>query len=122
MTVPELMRSATLQTLRAARERVAQGWVQDVPAVNDKGKHIMPTWSSDACAWCSTGAIEASARSWYVEDYRYAVAVLHEAIFDGDLSYNNMRRLEVWNDDKDRTQGEVLAAFDKAISRMEENR
>ena len=110
----------TLQTLRAARDLIARGWTQEFLAVDDFGRPAGPAWSPDACAWCSTGAVLAVSRSWYMRDYGHAIVALHDTIFDGEGVRENLcRDLEVWNDDRDRTQAEVLAAFDKAIATIE---
>lgn len=91
-----------IDALKQARERVARGWCRQAYA-RDAAHSAVGYRSPRAVEWCSDGAI---------------FVVEHE---DG-RPYYYLRRaigtpaIHIWNDAKERTQAEVLAAFDKAIA------
>lgn len=94
--------------LRRARKLVASGWVQGHDAVDRYG---MPTQvrakGGRPCKFCMAGAIDASA-SRDDDAYGFARWFLIKSI-DGNS-------IVAFNDAADRTQGEAVAAFDRAIA------
>jgi hypothetical protein len=89
--------------LRAARDRVAQGWCQRAYAMDPAG-HNCGERDPSAVSWCLVGALWAS----------------HA---DGDVldALNFLRgacglALSAWNDVPGRTQADVLAAIDLALA------
>lgn len=89
---------SAVTVLTDARALIEQGWTQGVLRVRTSGP----------VCYCALGAID-EASSVSVEgsgQYNAAKNILMSVI-DGPIP--------VWNDDDDRTQAEVLAAFDRAI-------
>jgi hypothetical protein len=96
---------STKQILVEARELIARGWAQKHLATDAFGRKVLP-WEPAAECWCSYGAI-----AFAVGDgvgIASACAELRSAIGHGDIV--------PWNDAPERTQAEVLAAFDRAIA------
>lgn len=100
-----------VEVLKKAREIIAkeENWAQHVFAANEKGESV-PDYSSDACKFCSLGAISKAVGS----DDEYHITNF--------VTYTNAKRLlmsaidehiAVFNDTH--THEEVIAAFDKAI-------
>lgn len=96
--------SAVAEKLRAARARIAKGWTQRASARTKGG---VPVWGGDdrAICWCAVGALQGSPE---------AIPLVRKAIGIPDEC-----RISTWNDAPERTQAEVLAAFDKAIELVE---
>ena len=93
-----------VEVLKAAREKIAQGWTQgsyakDVLGLPDGGKH--------AVSFCSVGAM------WAVERDICKVEVACEA-FRRALP-RKWISITDWNDAPSRTKKQVLDTFDKAI-------
>lgn len=95
--------------LEEARERIEKGWTQGAFARNSVGDAVNED-SEQACAWCVTGALMAAPRIAVDDAARF---YLHKAIASIDDA--SQHSLASWNDAPDRTQEEVLAAFDAAI-------
>jgi hypothetical protein len=89
-----------------AHERVSVGWCQITLSQDEDGRAVWPQ-SSEARRWSMLGAVLASWEGGPVEDLRQAVTVLRRA--------TEQSPLEVWNDRAERTQKEVIAAFECAI-------
>jgi hypothetical protein len=92
-----------------ARERVATGWCQGAVAQDKVGRAVGPG-SSDAKRWSMLGALLASRDGRPVEELRQAVTSLH--------TWTEQSPLEVWNDRPERTQTDVLAAFERGIESL----
>jgi hypothetical protein len=98
--MPEVRESEPVEVLKAARERILQGWCPDAG-------------SDDHGGVCALIAITRSA-DWTHNDFLCGMA-------DETMGY--MRRsisrtdgdIIAWNDTKGRTKEEVVAAFDRAI-------
>lgn len=106
--VPE---SKNVTALRKARQKVAAGWCQHaLSRFPDDGRHV---------EYCAVGALlYAEPAFLWDSPLRY----LWLAIFDAS-KYAEIRDvlrpridIERWNDSKWRSQAEVLAAYDRAIS------
>lgn len=93
--------TAMVRILRAAREKIKEGWCQNGMAKDGDGNPADPTDSS-AVSWCAYGAI---------------AAVDNGANFGADFALRNAVGASVvrWNDNVLRTKDEVLSMFDKAI-------
>lgn len=96
----------TKEILIAARAKVAQGWTQCASAENSSG-HVTGTKCADARAWCAIGAINAVTDT--ITDANAAAWSLANTLGIGPTV------IVKWNDTHNRTQAEVLAAFDRAI-------
>lgn len=94
----------TREILIGARERIARGWAQGNFAYNAEGDRVGSS-DPEACKWCVVGAIYATTdRPFLRQDAMSAVAV-----------HSKTGALPIWNDAPERTQADVLAAFDRAI-------
>lgn len=105
------------EILLAARERIAKGWATGSYAYNADGYCTNPE-SESACRFCIEGALMATP----LED-REALAAPREALrraldpeFVAECVNQNQNPLVAFNDRKGRTQDEVLALFDKAVT------
>lgn len=95
--------------LRRGRERIAKGWCQRELAVDTNGRLVFPD-SPSACRWCAIGGlVDSVAANDGLENA--AVDALSRAI--GGL------RVSEWQDRPERTQADVLAAYDRAIALAE---
>lgn len=93
-----------------AHERVAIGWCQGAVAQDEDGRAVGPR-SSQARRWSMLGALLAGWDGGPVEDLGQAVSSLYPA--------TEQSPIEVWNDRPERTQKEVLSAFEQAIESLE---
>lgn len=98
--------------LVAARKLVAKGWTQGAAAKDRDGVGVDPR-SRRAVCWCAGGAINAGA--WDARDSSRAVRYLQRML-------RIKWPLAAWNDEPDRTQRSVLAAFDRAIKRCRKSK
>jgi hypothetical protein len=99
---------AVATKLREARALIERGWTQGGYARTVGGRIIGPKEAKASC-WCSLGAIFAVTD---VDDC-YLVA---NAVEDAAETENIVH----WNDAPERTQADVLAAFDRAIELAEQ--
>jgi hypothetical protein len=90
-------------------ERVLTGWCQGAVAEDEEGRAVRP-WSSEARRWSLLGALLAGWDGGSVKDLGQAVTALHTSTDESPL--------EVWNDDPERTQQDVLAAFERATEAL----
>lgn len=110
MTEPQM----TLDILKRARALLTPpgAWTQTAFARDRDGEPINAD-SEAAISWCSAGALEASKGGktrWRAQNH------LKSAISTSERSFVSEWSVLTWNDNPDRTQKEVLAAFDKAIA------
>ena len=89
-----------------ACERVSTGWCQGTIAQDADGRPV-GAGSSAARRWSMLGAVLASWDGGPVEELGQAVTSLHTS--------TDQAPLEVWNDRPERTQEEVVTAFERAI-------
>lgn len=96
--------STAKEGLMAARALIARGWTQHAAARTANGETLSPEQcaSETAVCWCTFGALRAVGSMEADKALR--------TIIGGPLTE--------WNDDPDRTQAQVLAAFDKAIEAL----
>lgn len=95
----------TKERLIAARDLVAKGWTQGVYA-RDANDRYTPYGGPNACKFCASGAV-AHVTDIFLQSFEDALTLLKRAI-DG-------KAVVPWNDASERTQAEVVAAFDRAI-------
>lgn len=109
-------RATTLTTLRRARELLSESgrWVKGASARSVSNDIVHPT-SKAACCWCLIGALYhvTNGDSLEHEDELCSAFGMPErsACFE---------MLAAWNDADERTHAEVLDAFDRAITALEE--
>lgn len=96
----------TIETLRVARERVAQGWTQGWFARTADGV-LCGARDPAAVCWCIRGAICSTSD----DSLDRAVEALRDT-----LGWDN---IAAWNDADGRTQAEVLALFDATLATLE---
>jgi hypothetical protein len=99
---------ALADKLREARALIERGWTQGAFARHANGR-VIGCESESASCFCMAGAIMRVTPSIY--SFERFIEPLCVVIGD--------RRLDHWNDAPERTQAEVLAAFDKAIELAE---
>jgi hypothetical protein len=96
-----------------AKELVTSGWTQFWYACDEDGSSC-DSFSNEARCWCSHGALTRSrvdldcaltSRSEASEIFRVA---------------NDIENITIWNDAPERTQSEVIAAFEKAIAYVDQ--
>ena len=113
---PETRETQVDELLRAARERLAFGWTQGTTLQTLEGE---PTSDpAEAARFCVLGAFAHASHALGADarTYRRALQRLSEAVDpEADRSAPEVV-LPVWNDAEERTQGDVLAAFDAALS------
>lgn len=109
--MPTMERGETPARLMAeARERVRRGWCQGAVAQDEDGRAVRP-WSSEARRWSMLGALLACMDGGPVKVLGQAVTSLHAS--------TEQSPLEVWNDRPERTQQEVVTAFERTIESLE---
>ena len=105
----------TLDGLRRARARIAQGWTTEELARFADGDACHPC-SPDAVAWCAYGAIEAAANGDNHLEARLRSSLSEEMPLVIDESGNESREeIHEWND-RQSSSAPVLAAYDRAIA------
>jgi hypothetical protein len=105
------------ELLLAARERLAFGWTQGMTLQDLEGK---PTSDpAEAARFCVLGAFAHASHALHTDAYTYHSAMqrLCEAIDPAATRAAPLVFIPVWNDAEERTQDDVLAAFDAALSR-----
>ena len=113
--IPEIREEQVEELLLATRERLAFGWVQGT-TLQDLGGD--PTSDpAEAARFCVLGAFAHASHSLHTDAYTYRSAMqrLCDVIDPAGLAPEVV--IPVWNDAQERTQVEVLAAFDVALSR-----
>jgi hypothetical protein len=107
---------STVAVLVAARALVARGWTQYAWAKNERGETVLAS-ATDAVRWCAGGAIRLAGMQLGLSTEGAVEALLGVigAPVTGRLEHH---AVAPWNDAPERTQEEVLEAFDKAIARQ----
>ncbi|APH74156.1 DUF6197 family protein [Aquibium oceanicum] len=98
----------TYEILTKARELVAAGWNKGHYGESANGITVGPL-HEDAVCFCTMGALFRAAGT-FDED------IVHPAVQALGFEYSG--QVLLWNDEKDRTQDEVLARFDNAIKEL----
>jgi len=102
---PMYNKYTTEELLVEGRALIAQGWCQKVSARDAKGRET-PFGGKEAVSFCMSGAL-CHLMNPMLEPWKNAVAALREIV-----GY----AIAPWNDHHERTQAEVLEAFDKALA------
>jgi hypothetical protein len=101
--------SAVADKLREARALIERGWTQGAYARNAAGEDLEDVdWEfsdTDPVCWCMSGAMMQAGLEDEADDF------IQRAI--------GKKFIPEWNDASERTQAEVLAAFDRAIELAE---
>ena len=102
---------AVLRILTEARKLIANpdAWTQGVAARGARGQESPDYY--DAVAWCSSGAIDHVCIEETLRNEMDAGVWLEAHLPD---------TIATWNDAKNRTHAEVLAAFDSVIATIQE--
>jgi hypothetical protein len=105
---------SAVEVLRQARALLTPegAWTQGADARDWAGESISPLAPNVICR-CAMGAMLAVAGS-------YGVIKPAEALLRRAANVNPLVSLVDWNDERGRTQAEVLAAFDAAIAQAEQ--
>ena len=97
----------TQEILVKAKELIELGWTKDAPARKENGRFTYAT-DVEACAWCATGSLMAAENT--ISPNQDCLRLLKD-ICDTDLVS--------FNDDPNTTHSNVIAAFDEAIKRCQ---
>lgn len=113
--IPEIREEQVEELLLAARERLAFGWTQGT-TLEDLGGD--PTSDpAEAVRFCVLGAFAHASHSLHSDAYTYRSAMQRLCeVIDPESSAPEVV-IPIWNDAQERTQGDVLAAFDAALAR-----
>lgn len=123
--MPEAAETTTAAAMVSeARRLVADGWTQGAHARDEAGLEV-PSWSEEARSWSLLGALLSS---WHRQDSKEdqdVVAHLIDAHALGQATevlgdVVGTASLEQWNDSPGRSQAEVIGAFERALTRLEE--
>ena len=100
----------TTTLLIRARKFIQRGWCRDAIARDANGNHLVDARSTEAVAWCSVGALEATGVDFFDPSFIPAIRRLQVAMRTECIARFN---------DGQMTPGPVLAAFDRAIAAAE---
>lgn len=100
-------------------------WIQCASATDRNHKEVNPK-SSEAVCYCSTGAIEATAKSAFTSQVDQIIAydLLAEAIPDRffDEGNSSVSKIQRFNDHQNTHHSDVMDMFDKAIKQAKEHK
>jgi hypothetical protein len=115
--MPESRDAQVDELLLATRERLAFGWTQGTTLQDLDGA---PTSDpAEAARFCVLGAFAHASHALHADAYTYHSAMqrLCETIDPSATRAAPLVFIPVWNDAEERTQDDVLAAFDAALAR-----
>jgi hypothetical protein len=122
--LPQAAALTAAAMITEARGLVVRGWCQGTHARDRRGLEV-PAWSSEARSWSLLGALLASWQH-HEADTRDSDVVAHladaEALGGATKVLGEAvgaASLEQWNDEPQRTQADVLEAFDRALRILE---
>ena len=105
----------TLTVLKEARALVAKGWTQGAYMRAADGENVWPNYKRAVC-FCVMGAISLAAAPYESLDDEDEPNPIRYMAAKALINANDIQcTISEWNDAPERTQAEVLAAFDKAI-------
>ena len=96
----------TKKVLVKARSLIEKGWTQKALARDAHGEKVHPK-DPNACEWCATGAL----RAVLVNISDYSDLLTSQAPSD----------IILFNDNTNTTKEDILAVFDKAIERCDDD-
>lgn len=112
------MTMTTLQVLERARELIARpgGWTQGAMARRADGSIAASLDPVSGCSFCAGGAVlRATNERWEIDaGFTIQRAALISVKKAAGVALADA--IACWNDDPDRTQAEVVDAFDRAIA------
>lgn len=112
-----------IDVLKAAREKIAQGWTQETCARDADGRIRGPSEPAASC-WCAYGAVVAAVRVLDPDDsLQLDIRTVQELEVGlppqpGVCDRGGKMPIAYWNDAPGRTQAEVLELFDLTIERL----
>ena len=100
-----------------AKSKCETGWCQHHYARNERGEEINVNAATAVC-WCADGAILAAIREQHTihELIHYSDAITEFESNGIEPAGRRTIPITIWNDHPDRTQAEVVAAFERAIA------
>ena len=105
------MSAQLIKDLKATRTLIARGWCQQHMAQDANGEAIRPEDNS-AIRFCPIGARFRLQSRWRrTAENKFRAAAVQDAFRDAIGGGSIMN----WNDKPDRTQAQVLSAYDRAI-------
>lgn len=118
MTTPTQTEAAVLRdaiaVLREARKLLECGWCQGALARNAENEKGL-LCDSSACSWCVAGALKAAAMALTGLGDRWVRLGAKDRARRLLRSVIGLKSITQWNDDRERTQAEVLEAVDRAV-------
>ena len=115
-TFPAKVVLTPLLMLKQARSLIERGWTKGTLARDKDGIPIHPQ-AAGACSWCMSGALHRVAASERVNGPHFDQA--WQALDDTlGMVKGDWATFTSWNASLDRTQAEVLPAFDRAIASL----
>lgn len=97
----------TRQILTEAKGYVEQGWCQGVYAQDENG-HSVESQSPQAVRWCLYGAISKASEITVIDPDTFNFLRINFPSIQGGY-------FSIWNDEKERTQEDVVDLLNKAI-------
>lgn len=118
----KLKATLVLEIMTKGRSFIKKGWCQGAMARSRYKNQAVDFDHPNANSWCATGAVEAATECYkFYMYYNDVVACSHVSIgiLENILGGEN---IVCWNDNKERTQQEVLDLFDRGIVAAEDIR
>lgn len=109
MSTVTITKQQVLTTLLRARDYVAQGWIQDKMYATDE--------STGHVCYCAEGALMRAVTDVH-QDQGVPFFALQQLAYHRLERQVNGHTIWRWNDHPDRTQEQVVAAFDRAIDQV----
>ena len=113
---PEPVNHTQLLALKTARDLLNRGWCQFDFARDSQGNPVGPN-HPDATCFCAVGALRATMPPGRgqdnMDDRINCVRLLNEQLYRRHGT--DFKAVSTWNDQEERTQGQVLALYDDAI-------
>ena len=110
------MAKTSLEVLELARKRIAAGWAQGDWVAEAPDSDPYKPW-----CYCAAGAMGYGTVSETPQETCDAIdAFAYFGLGLTDIHGDVVDEITTWNDHEDRTQAEVLAAFDRAIAGVRE--
>lgn len=105
--IPKFVSNDVAVKLAQAKQLIEEGWCQNLFAVPQDEERF---------SYCVIGAMYSTLDKGEVFDKMVDTFIAANGIPSSDYMMGKTTNITSWNDSKDRTKEEVLAAFDKAIN------
>jgi hypothetical protein len=117
--MPEVAELTAAAMVSEARRLVENGWCQGAHARDSAGTEV-PSWSEEARSWSLLGALLSSWHRQDSQDDADVIAHLADAHALGEATevlgeVVGTASLDRWNDARQRTQKDVIAALESAL-------